>query len=338
MIIVLDGKESYQLNARKKALIRNSGAEGENIIVLDAGSRTSFQLEAALNQCATTSLFGDRRVVLLSNPYFLKAGAGAGAEKKTAGKKAVKKLSNAELLERYCKNPNPDTDLLFVCDGFIADKRTKEYKVLSSYAGKTVSMITFSNPSPRELEALIDRELRTRSYHLSRDAMTELKLRIGESATEFYKTLDKLDLYGEKEVDRAMIIGLVSFNPEVNVWKLSDSFVKGRRRETVECWKEMTEHADMDVHAIIPTLSYRLKRLFAVRRCYEMGMSDAAIKTRTGSVYPDRDLESCGGHSSGWFLKRLSELADIDQGIKTGRFSGLESLEMFLLRNLQNGR
>lgn len=338
MIIVLDGKESYQLNARKKALIRNSKADNENIIVMDASSRTGFSLEAALNQCATISLFGDRRVILLSNPYFLKAGSGS-AEKKPAGKKkAGTQLSNADLLDRYCANPNPDSDLLFVCDGYVADKRTKEYKVLSAHAGKTVSFITFSNPSPRELDALIDRELRTRGYHLSLDAMNELKLRIGESATEFYRTMDKLDLYGEKEVSREEIIGLVSFNPEVNVWKLSDAFVKGRRRETIECWKEMTEHADMDVFAIIPTIAFRLKKLFAVRRCYELGMSDSQIKARTGSNYPDKDLDSCGGHASIWFLKRLSELAEIDQGIKTGKLDGLSSLEMFLLRNLQNGR
>ncbi|MBR2794816.1 MAG: hypothetical protein IKE16_09235, partial [Solobacterium sp.] len=164
------------------------------------------------------------------------------------------------------------------------------------------------------------------------------KLRIGDSATEFYRTLDKLDLYGEKEVSRAEIIGLVSFNPEVNVWKLSDSFIRGRRRETIECWKEMTEHADMDVFAIIPTLAYRLKKLFAVKRCYERGFSNDAIKARTGSTFPDRDLDACGSHSSLWFLKRLADLAEIDQGIKTGKYSGTEPLEMFLLRNLQNGR
>ena len=335
MIVVLDGKESYQLNARKQALIRDSKADGENIIVMDASSRTAFSMEAALNQCSTISLFGDRRVILLSNPYFLKAGS--GTEKKSSSKKNPKK-SPSDLLDQYCRNPNPDTDLLFVCDGFLADKRTKEYKVFSSYAGKTVSLITFSNPSPRELETLIERELRTRGYHLSRDAMQELKLRIGDSATEFYRTLDKLDLYGKKEVSRAEIIGLVSFNPEVNVWKLSDSFIRGRRRETIECWKEMTEHADMDVFAIIPTLAYRLKKLFAVKRCYERGFSNDAIKARTGSTFPDRDLDACGSHSSLWFLERLADLAEIDQGIKTGKYSGTEPLEMFLLRNLQNGR
>ncbi len=335
MITVLEGRESYQLNARKKALIQKSGAVGENIIVLDASSRTGFSLAGALNQCATVSLFGDRRVVLLSNPYFLKSPTGSGGNKSSKKKDAP--ADNAQLLDQYCANPNPDCDLIFLCDGFACDKRTREYKVLSSYSGKTVTMISFSTPSPKELEQLIDRELNRKGYHLSNDALRELKLRIGDSSTEFYRTMEKLDLYGEKEIDRAVIAGLVSFNPEVNVWKLSDAFIKGKARETIECWKEMTEHASMDVYGIMPTLSYRLKKLFNVRRCYEAGLSNEEIRKRAGSNYPDRDLDSCGGHSSGWFLKRLAELADIDQGMKNGSLDGMQALELFLLRNLSHG-
>jgi DNA polymerase III delta subunit len=73
VIILLEGKESYQLNARKQKLIQESGAEGENIVSLDGSSRTAFSMEAALNLCSTISLFGDRRAVLISNPYFLKS-------------------------------------------------------------------------------------------------------------------------------------------------------------------------------------------------------------------------------------------------------------------------
>ena len=333
MITILEGKESYQLNEKKKKLIRDSKAEGENIIVIDAAQKSGFSMEAVLNLCSTISLFGDRRCVILSSPYFLKAGGSSGSAKPKKKKKG-ETASPVELLEQYCSNPNPDTDLIFLCDGYLCDKRTKEYKVLSSYAGKSVSIITFSNPSPWEMDKLIDRELSARGFHLSRDARNELKLRISDSATEFYRTLEKMELYGEKEFDKKAIAGLVSFNPEVNVWKLSDAFVKGNSTGTMEAWFELREHASMDVFAILPTLSYRLRRLYAVRRCYEAGMRMEEIKARTGQGYPDRDLESCGGHNSWWFLKRLSELAEIDQGMKSGQLTGMDALELFLLRNL----
>ncbi|MBQ9328399.1 MAG: DNA polymerase III subunit delta [Solobacterium sp.] len=330
MITILEGKESYQLNAKKKRLIQDSHAEQENIIVVDGSSRTSFSLESVLNLCSTISLFGDRRVVLVSSPYFLKSASGSSGKKSSKSKAG----SPAELLDAYCKSPNPDTDLIFLCDGFLCDKRTKEYKTLASYTGTTVSIITYSNPSPWELEKLIDKELQTRGYKLSRDALNELKQRIGDSATEFYRTLEKMELYGGKTFDRKAIAGLVSFNPEVNVWNLSDAFVKGKRRSTMEAFYELREHAAMDVYAILPTLTYRLKRLFCVTRCDEAGLSMAEIRTRTGSGYPDRDLENCGNHSSAWFLKRLGELADLDQGMKNGMIDGMNGLELFLLRNL----
>ena len=333
MIILLEGKESYQLNTKKQQLVKESKAEGENIVVLDGSSRTSFSMEATLNLCSTISLFGDRRVVLVSNPYFLKSGSGgsASASKKTSRKKGG---GSAELLETYCSAPNPDTDLIFVCDGFLCDKRTKEYKILSSYAGKTVRIITFSNPSPWELEKLIDRELNLRNYVLTPDAKAELKLRISDSATEFYRTLDKMELYGGTQFDRKAIAGIVSFNAEVNVWKLSDAFVKGNAAKTMESFFELREHASMDVYGIIPTLSYRLKRLYCVKSCEEAGLPFSEIRAKTGQGYPEKDLESCGGHSARWFLRRLSELADLDQGMKTGRIDGMTGLELFLLRNL----
>ena len=335
MITILEGKESYQLNAKKRQLIQQSGAEGENVIVIDAGSRTGFSMEAVLNLCSTISLFGDRRVVLLSNPYFLKSGGGA-AEKTSKSKKTSKK-SPSELLEQYCLSPNPDTDLIFLCDGYTCDKRTKEYKILSSHAGRTVTIITFSNPSPWEMDQLIRKELDSRGFQLSADALEELKLRISDSATELYRTLDKMELYGESSFDRSAIAGFVSYNPEVNVWKLSDAFVKGDAGRTMETWYELREHASLDVYGILPTLTYRLKRLYCVRKCYEAGLSMEEIKSRTGQGFPDKDLDSCGGHSSGWFLHRLKELAEIDQGMKTGRIDGTNGLELFLLRNLKHG-
>jgi DNA polymerase-3 subunit delta len=335
VITILEGKESYQLNAKKRQLIRQSGAEGENVIVIDAGSRTGFSMEAVLNLCSTISLFGDRRVVLLSNPYFLKSGGGA-AEKTSKSKKTSKK-SPSELLEQYCLSPNPDTDLIFLCDGYTCDKRTKEYKILSSHAGRTVTIITFSNPSPWEMDQLIRRELDSRGFQLSADALEELKLRISDSATELYRTLDKMELYGESSFDRSAIAGFVSYNPEVNVWKLSDAFVKGDAGRTMETWYELREHASLDVYGILPTLTYRLKRLYCVRKCYEAGLSMEEIKSRTGQGFPDKDLDSSGGHSSGWFLHRLKELAEIDQGMKTGRLDGTNGLELFLLRNLKHG-
>ena len=332
MITVLEGKESYQLNAKKKQLIKNSKAERENITVIDASVRTGFSMESVLNLCSTISLFGDRRVVLLTNPYFLKAGGSAAAKPSKSKKKQT--ASTTDLLDQYCLSPNPDTDLIFLCDGYLCDKRTKEYKVLSSHAGKTVSIITFSNPSPWELDQMIRRELSARNFHLTPEALNELKLRISDSATEFYRTLEKMELYGGQDFDQKAIAGLVSYNPEVNVWKLSDAFVKGNAASVMETWYELREHAAMDVFGILPTLSYRLKRLYCVRKCYEAGMSMEEIKSRTGQGFPDKDLDSCGGHSSGWFLQRLKELAEIDQGMKTGQLDATDSVELFLLRNL----
>ncbi len=329
MIYLLEGKETYLLLKKRQELIKKNEVFPENILVIDASSRSQFSLEAALNMCSTVSLFSDKRVVILDDPYFLKTA------KEGTGKKKVKNtVDNAALLENYCRDPNPDTDLIIYCDGFAADRRTKEFKVLNNYINKSVKICTFSSPSQWELEQTADKLLAENKFKLTNEARTELKKRINGSTTELYKTLDKLVLYGEKNLDKSDIEHLVSYNPDVNTWNLGDAFVAGDADGTFRSLHEMLDHSNVAVQQIIPTLAYRLRQLYEVVVCYECGMTMEQIKTKTGRKYPEKDLISAHGRNSRYFLKLLAQMADLDQAVKTGKKDARNGLEMFLLRNL----
>ncbi|MCR5230739.1 MAG: DNA polymerase III subunit delta [Solobacterium sp.] len=328
MIYLLEGKETYQLLESRRSLIKKSNALPENILVLDASGRSQFSLEAALNMCSTVSLFSDRRVVVLDDPYFLKA-----AKEGTGKKKQKKIVDNAALLENYCRDPNPDTDLILFCDGFPADKRTREFKVLQKY-DNAVTILSFSTPSMWQLEQKIDELLNDNKIRLTKDAREEMKKRIGGSATELYKTIDKFVLYGKKNLDRNDIEHLVSYNQDVNTWSLGDAFVAGDADGTFRALHEMLDHSNVAVQQILPQLAYRIRTLYEVVICYECGMTMEQIKNKTGRSYPDKDMIAAHGKSSRYFLKLMAQMADLDQAVKTGRIEPRNGLEMFLLRNL----
>ncbi|NCB34331.1 MAG: hypothetical protein EOM64_10760, partial [Erysipelotrichia bacterium] len=71
MIYLLDGTETYKLSEKKNKLLSAEDLLKENIMTIDASSRTSFNLQNALLHCSTVSLFSEHRAVVLDDPYFL---------------------------------------------------------------------------------------------------------------------------------------------------------------------------------------------------------------------------------------------------------------------------
>ncbi len=336
MIYLLDGNETYHLSEKKDSLLSKKDVLPENIYQTD-GSAADFSMHNALIMCNTVSLFSEQRIVLVRDPSFLNPGrkAPASRAKKSRAKSAP---DNASLLEQYCADPNFDTDLIFYCFGFDADKRTREYKVLEKHmASGRVTHIHYGSPDARELERIISGSFAKEGIRISREARNELDLRINGSATVFYRAFDVIRLYGKKELDTEDIEHLVPINQEVNVWKLADAFLAGNSTQTFRSVNEMTSIARNTYQALVMMLVYRLRAVYNVLRCRECGLSNEQISMKTGRKYPDMDIRSAHGRSSREILKLLCELGEIDQNIKTGKVSDKEALEAFLLRNLNAG-
>ena len=335
MIYLLDGTETYKLAQQKNKLLHAKDMLEENIISIDASNASAFNLSNALLHCNTVSLFSEHRAVVLEDPYFLnpKGTRSDGTEKKTSRSKKDRG-SMEDMLKEYCENPTEDTDLIFYCFGFDADKRTREFKLLESYNGHTVTHMHYGNLSPWELEKLIDHTLQTNHYHLTRDARAELLLRIAGQTTEFYKALDKLDLYGVKDLTLEDIEHLVPVSHAVNIWKFADNFIAHDATGCYRSLKEITEIEGLPYQNVMLLLAGRLRTLYNVLCLQECGVRLEEIKKRTQRNYPDKDIKSAHGLSSMVFLGWLSQLADLDQSIKAGRVTDREGLELFLLRNL----
>lgn len=327
MIYLFEGTETYRMNLAKREMIEKSGADQENIITIDASS-TSFSLENALALCNTFSLFGDRRVVLLDQPYFLKT-------KKGNSDSSKKKETISTLLEEYCNNPCETTDLILYCYGFDADKRIKEYKVLSNHFNTTVEQRFFRQMSPYELIQEIDRTLHQHQIHMSKEAKQEFLDRIDGNTTQFYVAMDKILLYGEKQLELQDIEHLISANMEVNVWKFTDAFLQGNTYALMRYLDELLYIERLSYTAIIPLLSYRLRTVFKALRCQESGMRISEIEQYIGKRNVDKDIQSARGYQSHDLLGLLNELAELDQSIKNGTIQEQHGFESFLYRHLR---
>ena len=335
MIYLLDGKETYYLTKKKQELLHQQDLSKDNIMRVDGSIKNESLMSDIYALCNTVSLFGEKRVVIVDEAYFFKTKTGTKASnKKETSSKKVKTISTAEILEKYCKEPNDDTDLIFFCFGYDADKRTKEFQILSSYVGKTVNHIHFGEPQGYEITSIVDRCLKENQISLNKAAKDELLLRMNGSITVFYHALDRLKLYGENKLNEVDIEHLVSSNLEINRWKLGNAFLSGNANSTFRAYEEMIEIDGMQVVGILPILASQIRGAYNSMVCKEEGMSENEIKIYAKRNYPMKDIQNANRFNSTDLLKILHDLAKLDQDIKSGKVQGKLEFENLLLRYL----
>ena len=218
-----------------------------------------------------------------------------------------------------------------MCHGYHADTRKKDFKLLNSYHAISVN---FKKMDEKEFEDYVDRILKEKKYELSPQAHAELMERISGDTMLFHAAIEKLDLYGQQQLDLDAIQHLVSLNSEVNIFHLTSSFTKGDLAGCMQAVQEMLL-ANYDYTVMISMLAKRLRSIYNMRLLHEDGYSNEQIATRmhvkSGYVY--YVLKDSSGIMSKDVLNYLNQLANIDQGIKAGTLDPANSFTNFLIKN-----
>lgn len=344
-IYLLTGKDMFRQEERLRHLKEELNVDDDHYVVLDASDKKTFNIDRAMMECDTFSLFdgSDRKIVVLKEPFFLNASVKeAEAVKKTdtgAVRKRKEKENDAKeyrisVMEQYLSSPNPMTTLVFYCHFFDADTRKKEYKLLQKY---NAIINKFDKMKPWDFERHADQILKQAGYRLSRDARSEFLERVDSDSLLLHNALEKMDLYGKKDLDLEDIRNIVPANNEVNVFRLSNCFIQGDLYGTIQARDDMLR-ANMDINAMIAMLGSRLRSFYNIKKLYELGLSaeTIAVRLKANDYAVKKGIESTNRTSSSEILRFLSELAALDQGIKSGRVLPADGFSDFLLRNCGN--
>ncbi len=327
MIYLLNGKESW-LVLKDKRKIMEQLPEDTVITELDGSDRKSFSMRDILDVVWTVSLFESRKAVVVTDPWFFMTVKGEEKEPKP------KKNINAELLSSYCRNPNDDCDILFVCAGWNASKAAAEYKVLSSCPKSVASIMSHRDLRFSDLDTATDKALNESNHTFTRDAVEEIRLRAAGSLSEIYRAIENFDLYGKKDINREDVIRLMPPNAEADLWRLGEALLKKDTRLMIRAYRDLKELSGYSDTDIIPLIASQIRRVYNSRLCADKGMSDDQIIAYTGSKTARYDLRNSSRYTTKQLLGLLSSLADLDQGIKTGRIEEKGSLENWLLNRI----
>ncbi|MBR2990739.1 MAG: DNA polymerase III subunit delta [Solobacterium sp.] len=319
-IYLLEGKESY-LVKRDKQNILAPLLEDSTVTELDGSDRRTFSLREALRLADTVSLFDNRRIVIINDPFFLTT-SGSASEKEEA----------ASLLESYCRNPNPDSIVMFICSGWNADKRTAAFRILSKYP--SVKIVSHKEQKFQNLTAAIDEILRNSGLTFTKEADAEIRLRASGSLSEVYRALDSFRLYGADRITKRDVEHLMPPNPEADIWRLGEALLKKDAPSMLRAYRDLKETAGYSDLDMIPLIASQIRRIYNTRKCMDCGMSDQEIKDylKTNTVY--YDYQNSKRYSTQQLLGMLSSLADLEQGIKSGRAEEKGSIETWLLNRI----
>ena len=320
---VISGKNQYLAEDRLKQILAESRCSKDNVIRLDAQDARKFQIDAALYECNIVSLFEENqeRVVLLNNPWFLKAGDKAKEEVRE---------HLLDVLEQYLKNPNPACTLIFFLAGIDADTRRKEYKLLEKYH---VKKIVAQPIKPWEFPAHITELLKKNGFVLDKEARMEFEERVGTDEFQLHNAIEKMKLYGEKKYSADIIRQLVSEDANLDIWKLGNAFLSGNAVKMIESRDQMYAKG-IDVMEMIPRLASQLRKAYDIRALKDLGYDDAsiAVRLRMKDSAVRINLKGMGTLRSRGILERMAALAEVEQAIKRGEAEPKSSFEAYLLK------
>ena len=320
---VISGKNQYLAEERLKQILAESRCSKDNVIRLDAQDAKKFQIDAALYECNIVSLFEENqeRVILLNNPWFLKAGDKAKEEVRE---------HLLDVLEQYLKNPNPACTLIFFLAGIDADTRRKEYKLLEKYH---VKKIVAQPIKPWEFPAHITELLKKNGFVLDKEARMEFEERVGTDEFQLHNAIEKMKLYGEKKYSADIIRQLVSEDANLDIWKLGNAFLSGNAVKMIESRDQMYAKG-IDVMEMIPRLASQLRKAYDIRALKDLGYDDAsiAVRLRMKDSAVRINLKDMGTLRSRGILERMAALAEVEQAIKRGEAEPKSSFEAYLLK------
>lgn len=164
--------------------------------------------------------------------------------------------------------------------------------------------------------------------------MHELIGRVGENVSLLQKELEKLTTYVGPNgvITEQMIQELVTRTPEMDVFALTDAYVKGNRTEALHIYRDLLFNGEEPI-MLTALIAGQIRLMLNVQTLRKKGFERNQM-AKTLKVHPFRiTLIMRMGQlpPSAHLLRMLSELADVDYSLKSSGMRRDRPLELFLM-------
>lgn len=306
MNYIFYGTEQFLIDNEIKKLINENQINDFSITKYDL---EVDDLNSIILDASTVSLFSEKKLILCSNAIIFASG---------------KKEINTEPLEKYLKNSNENTILIFIIETIDERKKiVKEFKT----KGKALEFKTLDN-----VYDIVKRFFN--DYKIDSNNLNLLISRVGKNIQMLENEAEKLKNYkiNDKIILAEDIINLTNEKISTDVFELIDNIVLGNKEKALTIYSELLKYNKEPIQFII-MLANQVRTIFQAKTLLKEGHSEKEIATILGAhpFYIKQILKKGIKYDNKDLLKYLSKLADIDYNIKTGKIKKDIALEIFIM-------
>ncbi len=309
MLYVLYGENEIEIDKYIKKLQKEN-----NIETTVTYNYKETTITDVLEECSYTDLFGNNKLVVLSDSDFL------------TGKSTLED----DNLNKYIENPNPNIILIFKVVTDKLDERKKLVKLVKTKS----KVLEFPLLNEKTINAYITNYFKENNYKINNESIMEIKSRLLPNPKVVDSELEKLLLYkiNEKEINITDVKKVITKYEETNIFKLVDAVIKKDKKNIFTLYKKLKEEKEEPV-ILLTLLANNFRLILQVQILIEKGYDKYKIAS-TLKEHPYRIELSINNsfNIEREELKRIiKKLGKIDYNIKTGYIDKYKSLEEFFL-------
>ncbi|WP_087971731.1 DNA polymerase III subunit delta [Oceanobacillus rekensis] len=310
------GSESFLLqNIRKELIERVISGDEDNLSVYDL---EETPIQEVVADAETYPFFGDRKLIIASNPSFLKA-------------KPDKLPFEHDIasLERYLDAPAEYSILLLIA----AYEKIDERKKISKLLKKNAIIAVCNTVKEQDLKRWIDTMARQLRISVDHEVYEILEVELSSNLHLLENELTKLALYvGENGViTKGIAESLISHTSDSSSLKLVDAVIERDLRKAISIYKDLEKMKEEPI-AMIGLLAFQFRNLLRVKLLKEKGYSQFQMqKSIGGHPYV---IKIALSREKKFTVRKLediiSRLTDADSVMKQGRMEKGLAFELLL--------
>ncbi len=307
-IVLINGESSFLINEQINEIIKDN----KNVSSFDMNGQ---RIEDLLIEAGYSSMFGEEKFIIVKNANFW--GSGKLNE------------SDSALLLRYFENPNPLSNIIFVCNEKI-DSRKKIVKVVKD----KYKIITIPNLKSYEIEKRVEEYLGKKKYQIDKDSIKYIVTNCLNNFDLVMMEVEKIILYYSSPcfIKKIDVENIVSKSINQNNFLFVDNLIEGNLEKSLELLNEL-KILKVEPTVLLSLIARDIRIMLNIKRMLEQNKREYEILTDLKLM--DWQLDKYLKKVFPYKIKELEEwlvkLANIDFKIKSGKLDKYYALELLAL-------
>lgn len=317
---VFYGTEHFLIEEMKQAVIDGALDEETTDFNLAVMDMEETPVEAVVDEANTLPFMGERRVIVVKNPFFF-----TGAVQKNKIEHDLKKLQS------YINDPSPQSVIIFTAPYQKLDSRKKLVKSLK----QTGEVHGFSELDESAVFELLNDRAKAHEVSLTKEGNGRLLQLIGPKMMRLVAEIEKMALYvGDGgEITREVVDLLAARSLESDVFALVDHVARHRVQDGFRILHDLLKQNEEPIK-LLALLARQFRIMYLVKELGERGYSQNQMARQLKlHPYPVKIAAAqAKSITKDDLLTILDECAEADYEMKTGKKDKNLVLELLLTK------